>query len=214
MTSLHTAAIFDLDGVIIDSGPLHMEAWKMVLEDSGIYFDDQQFRAMYGMRDSEVIPRLIGIMGDEKIERLQKQKEETYQKLILHYARPTRGLREFIAHLKARKIPRAVASSAPQIVVEHMLETVGLKEEMQIIVTGAQPMRSKPAPDIFLMAAYRLGIEPKQCVVFEDAVSGVEAARSAGATVVALTTSFSKGELSHADLVITDFHDERVRLLF
>lgn len=212
--TVHTAAIFDLDGVIIDSGPLHMEAWKMVLEDHGIHFDEKKFRALYGMRDTEVIPRLIGIMDDEKIDMLKKQKGEIYEKLIIHYARPVKGLAEFIAYLHQRNIKTTIASSAEPIVIAYILTAIEMTDQFEVVVTGTQPMRSKPAPDIFLMAAYRLGLTPSQCVVFEDAISGVEAARTAGMTVVALTTSFLTGELSHADLVVENFCDPRLKTLF
>ena len=88
-----------------------------------------------------------------------------------------------------------------------MLEVAGLHKVLPVVVTREQDMRGKPSPDIFLIAAQRMQVEPASAVVFEDAITGVEAARSAGTSIVAVTTSYSRGELSHADLVIDDFTD-------
>lgn len=210
----YKAAIFDLDGVIVDSGPVHLTAWKMVLKKHGFSFDDRTFRQNYGMRDAEVVPRLVGAVDDDTVTRWQQEKTAMFRHLIVNTATAVTGLIKFVNQLREHQIVTAVASSAPQSVVQAVLKTVGLAEKIQTVVTGEQTMRGKPAPDIFLMACYRLNLEPAQVVVFEDAVSGVEAARTAGTVVVAITTSHDRGELSHADLIIEDFLDAHLADLF
>ncbi len=210
----HKAAIFDMDGVIVDSGPLHMDAWKQTLQNHAISFDAQRFRHLFGMRDSEVVPRLIGMMSDERVQQLMDEKSVRFQEYIRKDGVAVPGVAEFIHELHARNVPIGLASLARPEEIRTVLETVGLLNVLPAVITREQPLRDKPAPDIFLAAAYRMGVDPSDSVVFEDAISGIEAARTAGATTVAVTTSYSPGELSHADLIISDFYQPTLFALF
>lgn len=210
----HSAAIFDLDGVIIDSGPLHLQAWKNVLKRHGIITDDMEFRRLFGMRDSEVVPRLIANHSDDEVKQFVQEKSSMFQGLIEQHAQPIDGVVDFIDRLRAHDIGVALASLASPDEIAIMLKTVGLYDKMMIVVTGEHAMRDKPAPDIFLTAAYRMNVEPSDVVVFEDAVAGVEAARTAGAATIGVATSYTPGELSHADLVIQDFTDPKLYQFF
>lgn len=211
----HSAAIFDLDGVIIDSGPLHMRAWKDTLEDRGIPFEDAEFRRHFGMRDSEVIPRLLGLIDDTLVNQVLQHKSQVFQSLVRKEGQPVEGLLEYVQHLQERSVRAAVASLATAEEIDVILEAVGLKNYLEVVITREHEMRDKPAPDIFLTAAYRMGVPVQSTAIFEDAISGVEAARSAGArTVVALTTSYSRGELSHADIVVDNFREPVLLELF
>lgn len=201
----HTAAIFDMDGVIIDSGPIHMRAWEQVLERHHISFESSRFRNVFGMRDSEVVPHLIGMMSDEQTHALMNEKSQLFQEYIRSQAMIVPGVADFIAVLHDRGIHAGLASLARPEEIRTVLEVAGLVDILPTVITGQQPLRDKPAPDIFLAAAYRMGVDPEASVVFEDAISGIEAARAAGATTVAITTSYSPGELSHADFIIHDF---------
>ncbi|MCW1929879.1 MAG: HAD family phosphatase [Candidatus Kerfeldbacteria bacterium] len=210
----HTAAIFDIDGVIVDSGPIHLQAWKEVLKNHGIIADDMEFRRLFGMRDSEVIPRLIENNSDEQVKEFMREKSLVFKGFITNIARPIPGVVECIERLLAHDIHLAFASLATPEEIATILKKVGLEDRVPVVVTGENPMRDKPAPDIFLTAAYRMGIEPENIVVFEDDIAGVEAARIAGATAIAITTSYAPGELSHADLVIQDFLDPKIYQFF
>lgn len=210
----HTTAVFDMDGVIIDSGPLHMEAWQIILNTHGIEVPQEKFRKAFGMRDSEVVPHLIGLMADEAIAELMKEKSTMFQQLVSNKAIPVEGIVEYIQALQSENIGTALASLATAEEINTVLETVGLRDMLNIVVTRDNTMRDKPAPDIYLTAAYRLGVDPTTAVVFEDAVSGVEAARKAGTTTVAVTTSHDRGELSHADVVVDDFREPVLIQLF
>lgn len=211
----HTTAIFDMDGVLIDSGPIHMRAWMETLEDRGIPYKDDQFRQSFGMRDTEVIPHLMGIMGDEEIGQVLEHKSSIFQTLVRRDGKPVEGVDLFIDHLLEQGIKTAVASLATAQEITTVLETIGFADKLNVVITREHKMRDKPAPDIFLTAAYRLGVDVEHAAIFEDAISGVEAARSAGAgTVVAVTTSYSRGELSHADIVVDSFHEPILKDLF
>jgi HAD superfamily hydrolase (TIGR01509 family) len=210
----HRAAIFDMDGVIIDSGPFHMAAWKQTLERHKIPFAVDRFRRVFGMRDSEVVPHLIGMMSDEATQELMNEKSLRFQEFIRTEARAVPGVAEFVQQLRDRGIQTGLASLARPDEIRTVLETVGLADILPTVITREQPLRDKPAPDIFLAAALRMGVAPEVSVVFEDAISGIEAARAAGAMTVAITTSYSPGELSHADLVINDFFQPTLLELF
>lgn len=210
----HTAAIFDMDGVIVDSGPIHMQAWQLTLERHRIPFQVERFRRLFGMRDSEVVPRLIGMMSDEAVQELMNEKSHVFQEYIRSQGKLVPGVDVFIHALKDRGVQFGLASLARPEEIQTVLETVGLFDILPAVITGEQPLRDKPAPDIFLAAALRMGIAPEASVVFEDAIAGIEAARAAGATTVAITTSYSPGELSHADFIINDFFQPTLIELF
>lgn len=210
----HTAAIFDIDGVIVDSGPIHLQAWKEVLKKHGIIADDMEFRRIFGMRDSEVIPRLIENNSDDEVQQFMKEKSAVFIELITNNAKPIQGVVECIDRLLAHDIKLSFASLATSEEISTILKKVGLEGRVPVVVTGENAMRDKPAPDIFLTAAYRMGVEPQNAVVFEDDVAGIEAARIAGAAAIAITTSYAPGELSHADLVIQNFSDPKIYQFF
>lgn len=211
---LHTAAIFDMDGVIIDSGPWHLQAWKTVLRSHGIVADDMEFRRLFGMRDSEVIPRLIANNSDDDAHQFMEEKSRVFQQLIAQHATPISGVIEVIDRLRAHNVRVGLASLARPEEIASILDKTGLRDRLPVVITGDSIMRDKPAPDIFLTAAYRLDVDPSSAVVFEDAISGVEAARAAGMSIIALSTSYSPGELSHADLVVSDFTDPKIYQFF
>lgn len=198
----------------MDSGPVHMHAWKQTLLEHQIPFDAERFRHLFGMRDSEVVPRLIGMMSDEEVKELMEEKSQRFQESIRREGKAIAGVAEFVQGLHTRGIHTGLASLARPDEIRTVLETVGLLDILPAVITGEQPLRDKPAPDIFLAAAFRMGVPPMESVVFEDAISGVEAARAAGATTVAITTSYSPGELSHADFIITDFYQPTLFSLF
>lgn len=210
----HTAAIFDMDGVIVDSGPWHLQAWRTVLQRHNVIANDVEFRHLFGMRDSEVVPHLIGMYSDDEVKVYAEEKSQVFKEYVHNHATPTVGIVNFIDRLHAHDIQTALASLATPEEIDIILEVCGLQDRLNIVVTGAQSMRDKPAPDIFLTAAFRLGVTPQETVVFEDAISGVEAARSAGAATIAITTSYAPGELSHADVVINDFTDPKLSQFF
>jgi HAD superfamily hydrolase (TIGR01509 family) len=210
----HTAAIFDIDGVIIDSGPIHLQAWKEVLKSHGIIADDMEFRRLFGMRDSEVIPRLIENNSDDEVQQFMREKSGVFKELITNTAQAIPGVVECIERLLAHDIHISFASLATPEEIDTILKKIGLDGRVPVVVTGENAMRDKPAPDIFLTAAYRMGVEPQNVVVFEDDIAGIEAARIAGAAAIAITTSYAPGELSHADLVIQDFLDPKIYQFF
>jgi len=207
------AVIFDIDGTIVDNMHLHAEAFGVFAGRHGLPALTKDDRArLDGRRNSEIFPILFNRdVGRDEWLAYEHEKEGLYRELSKGRLLPMRGLHALIARLEEEQIPMALATSAPKLNVEHTLAELGLADAFPIIVRGDEVARGKPAPDVFLEAARRLGIDAAECLVFEDAPMGIEAAQAAGMRVVALTTSF---QAAHFDqlaapptLVCCDFHE-------
>ena len=186
------AVIFDIDGTLVDNMHLHAEAFGLFAERHGLPPLTQQDRArLDGRRNSEIFPILFNreVARDEWLA-YEHEKEGLYRELSRGRLTPMRGLHDLIERLRNEHIPFALATSAPKANVAHTLAELELAAEFPVIVRGDEVARGKPAPDVFIEAARRLGVEPEDCLVFEDAPMGIEAAQAAGMRVVALTTSF------------------------
>lgn len=186
------AVIFDIDGTIVDNMHLHAEAFAVFAERHGLPPLTKDDRArLDGRRNSEIFPILFkrDVPREEWLA-YEREKEGLYRELSKGRLLPMKGLHALIALLAHERIPIALATSAPELNVAHTLTELGLAGAFPIIVRGDEVARGKPAPDVFIEAARRLGIEPADCLVFEDAPMGIEAAHAAGMPVVALTTSF------------------------
>jgi beta-phosphoglucomutase family hydrolase len=198
--------IFDMDGVLIDSMPLHVLAWERYLQRLGIEVEDLE-RRMHGKRNSELVRNLIDAdLPEDVIFRHGADKEQLFRDLLLeqelsHAQIP--GLLEFLE--RHRGEPMAIGSNAEPENIEFILERLGLRPYFPVTVNGMQVERPKPFPDIYLEAARRLGVEPKNCIVFEDSPTGVEAGRAAGMRVVGVETTPTHFE--GIELRIKDFLD-------
>ena len=188
------AVIFDIDGTIVDNMHLHAEAFAVFAERHGLPPLTKDDRArLDGRRNSEIFPILFKreVPRDEWLA-YEHEKEGLYRELSKGRLSPMKGLLELIDRLRGDRIPMALATSAPKANVVHTLAELDLASAFPVIVRGDEVARGKPAPDVFIEAARRLGIDPADCLVFEDAPMGVEAAKAAGMSVVALTTSFNE----------------------
>ena len=186
------AVIFDIDGTIVDNMHLHAEAFAAFAERHGLPPLTVEDRArLDGRRNSEIFPILFkrDVPREEWIA-YEHEKEGLYRELSRGRLTPLNGLRALIDRLRTRGIAMALATSAPEPNVVHTLRELDLDDAFAVIVRGDQVPRGKPAPDVFIEAARRLNVAPRECLVFEDAPMGVAAARAAGMPVVALTTSF------------------------
>lgn len=210
------AVIFDIDGTIVDNMHLHAEAFAVFAERHGLPPLTKEDRArLDGRRNSEIFPILFKreVSRDEWLA-YEHEKEGLYRELSRGRLAPTRGLPQLIERLKHDGIPMALATSAPKLNVEHTLAELDLAARFSIIVRGDEVARGKPAPDVFIEAARRLGVAAADCLVFEDAPMGIEAAQAAGMRVVALTTSFQAthfGTLSSPPTYVCGDFEEYLR---
>ncbi len=207
------AVIFDIDGTIVDNMHLHAEAFGVFAERHGLPALTTDDRArLDGRRNSEIFPILFKrAVGRDEWQAFEREKEGLYRELSRGRLLPMKGLHDLIERLNHDQIPMALATSAPQLNVEHTLAELRLADAFAIIVRGDQVAKGKPAPDVFIEAARRLGVDAADCLVFEDAPMGIEAAQAAGMRVVALTTSFQAshfGELASPPTFVCRDFDE------
>ncbi len=185
------AVIFDMDGVLVDSYRAHFESWGSLAAEHAIPFDDQTFAATFGRTSRDII-RLLWqgrALGDGAVQALDDRKEALYRDVVGRDFPAMDGARELLDALAAAGIPLAVGSSGPPENVELAVEKLGGPGLFGATVTGRDVERGKPDPEVFLLAAERLGAPPANCVVIEDAPDGIEAARAAGMAAVALLSS-------------------------
>jgi len=197
------AILFDMDGVLLDSETFIRDAGVEMFREKGYPVSPDDFVEFTGMGENRYLGGVAeknGIPFD--LERDKARTYEIYSILVRGKLSPFEGVREFIGKCLEKGLKIALASSADPVKVSINLKEIGIPEDtFHAIVTGLDIERKKPAPDIFLKAAEIIGVPPKHCLVIEDAVSGVAAGKAAGAMVLALTTSFSRNELSEADWI-------------
>lgn len=203
------ALIFDMDGVLADNSFAHAEAWGRFLAEQGARvrpgFSPQQ---TFGRRNAELFAdAFLAPPPPEEEAALAQRLEDLYWEIFEPRVRPLPGLRELLAGARERGLRCALATSAPPANVTKLLGALQLEGAFAPVLTEADVTRGKPDPEIYLRAAARLRRPPGECVVFEDAVAGVIAARAAGAHCVALTTTYPAAELQRAgaELIVPDF---------
>ena len=200
------AILFDMDGVIIDSNPFHKIALKEFCKLHGYELTEEELRLkIYGRTNKDWIPNLFGTLSPEVVARYGEEKEAMFREIYKNDVKLVDGLREFLDSLEAAGIPRAIATSAPRSNVDFTLKYTNTGKYFKTILDEAFVTRGKPDPEIYLKTAAALGFEPKNCVVFEDSLSGVAAGKRAGCKVVGITTTHTAEELHETDFIIKDF---------
>ncbi|MFA0963516.1 HAD family hydrolase [Roseivirga sp. BDSF3-8] len=199
--------IFDMDGVIVDNHLYHRKSWRTFAEKHGKTISDQEYNEkMNGRTVAEVVKVVFGeAVPAEKVKQYSDEKEALYRELYGPHLEPVPGIVAFLKLLREKGIPTAVATSAPTDNVVFTLDGLDLRQYFDSILDDRAVTKGKPHPQIYEKSVAALGLSPEQCVVFEDALAGMEAARGAGTAVIALATTHPADELSHADEVISDF---------
>lgn len=175
------AALWDMDGTLVDTAELHFEAWRRVCAELGRVFDRADFAATFGRRNPEILDYLFpDRFSPEEIRQLGDHKEELYRAEAAHGVELLPGVRELILALHEAGFQQAIGSSAPHANLEMLLDMTGIRPYLGAVVGMEDTTRGKPDPQVFLLGAERLGVSPLRCVVFEDAPAGIEAARAGG----------------------------------
>jgi beta-phosphoglucomutase len=202
------AAIFDLDGTLVDSHDAHFEAWTIVAREIGHALTAEQFRSQFGRTNPPIIRELLEWTGapppdDDRIAQLAERKESLFRERIAQSFPVMPGGPALLASLRGAGWRLAVGSSAPPANVAASIEGLDADELFEASITGDDVRHGKPDPEVFLLAASRLGVPCDRCVVFEDAPAGIEAARRAGMACVGLASKGrTREELAAADLVV------------
>jgi HAD superfamily hydrolase (TIGR01509 family) len=206
------AVIFDLDGVVADSHPIHEMAWRSLLVEAGLDPEAIKVDFLYaGHPRREILKHYLGVLSEAELGRWGSRKDELYE-LSAKKLQSKRGIPRVLSELHAAGIPCALATSAGRKRTLESLEHLGLTDFFQEVVTGEDVRNAKPAPDIFLLAARRLTVEPQNSVVVEDSVAGIRAAVAAGISSVGFTAPAHAEELhsAGADDVISEFPQDSV----
>jgi len=185
------AFIFDMDGTIVDNMRIHNQTWQIVMAEEGVLIDVDDFnRQTTGKKTPEILRQYLGEKATEdEIRRISEKKEDIYRQVFRPSLRAIAGLPGFLEEARGMHIPVALATSSGKTNIEYTLSGTGLKPYFDVLVGGEDVMQGKPDPEIFLKAAQQLGVPAPRCLVFEDALLGVEAACRAGMKAVAITTT-------------------------
>jgi beta-phosphoglucomutase len=196
--------IFDMDGVLVDSYRAHLRSWQDTAERLGVHMSDDDFARSFGRTSREIIRSLWpGKFDDEQVVRFDATKEERYREILEADFPKMRGASDLIAELHQAGIRLAIGSSGPPPNVELVRRKLRDGELIQETVNGTEVKHGKPEPDVFLIAARKIQVEPKNCAVIEDAPVGIEAAKRAGMVAIGLTGTASREALAQrADLVV------------
>jgi beta-phosphoglucomutase family hydrolase len=219
MTEAKRALIFDMDGTIVDNMAFHTQSWVTFFERRGRDIDaDEFFRTTAGRQGKEIIRSHMGEhLADDEVATLNREKESVYRELYAPHLKAVAGFEDLIAEASSRGIALAVGTAAPPANVEFTLDGLDLRRHFDTVVGALDVPRGKPHPDVFIEAARRCGALPENCIVFEDAPLGVEAARRAGMRTVVLTTTLPREAFTDFDNVIaivSDFSELSLDALF
>jgi beta-phosphoglucomutase family hydrolase len=209
MTQVKRALIFDMDGTIVDNMAFHTQSWITFFERRGRDIDaDEFFRTTAGRQGKEIIRSHMGEhLQDEEVATLNHEKESVYRELYAPHLKAVAGFDKLLLEARAQGIALAVGTAAPPANVAFTLDGLDLRRHFDTVVGATDVPRGKPHPDVFLEAAKRCGAQPEDCIVFEDAPLGVEAARRAGMRCVVITTTLPREAFAEFDNVIAIVDD-------
>jgi len=201
------AVLWDLDGILVDTGRYHWQAWSEILSAGGWAFSREQFQRTFGMNNQGVLSTVMGRPPTAiEMRELAEAKEARFRALISGQVQPLLGVRTWLRRLQRQGARQAVASSAPMANIEALVDALNVGGAFQALVS-AEGLPSKPDPAVFLEAARQLQVAPARCIVVEDAVAGVEAARRAGMRCLAVTNTNPAAALEAANRVVDSLVD-------
>lgn len=191
------AVIFDMDGVLIDSNPFHLQIWREFLIRQGVPFDPDKLPAqIFGQRDDKALRMFLGShLTEDQVDQWSEELEANFREVFRLHAKALLGAEDLIHECYQAGIPMAVASSAMKKNVDFVVEVLGLRPYFQFLVSGDEVSRPKPDPEIYLAAARHLDAEPSRTVAFEDSFVGIEAVVAAGMKCVAIASTFPEERL-------------------
>lgn len=222
MSSEPYAVIWDVDGTLVDTGELHFEAWQKMTDHLGRPFTRDDFTVTFGRRNPEILRYLFGDrFSDAEIDALGERKEQLYRQEAERGIDLLPGVTRLLQGLHEQGIRQAIGSSAPRGNLELILRLTRSAAYFGAVVAMEDTRRGKPDPEVFLTAAHRLGVAPERCIVFEDAIAGVEAAKAGGMQCVGVTFvghhPEDKLRAAGADRIVRSFEEvtteEIVRML-
>ncbi|OGY24584.1 MAG: hypothetical protein A2Y57_01870 [Candidatus Woykebacteria bacterium RBG_13_40_7b] len=204
------AAIFDMDGTMVDDMAFHEKSYVVFCQRHNLKeVGSKEYKEKYsGKRNDEIFQGLLNKkLSQEQIEEFIEEKEQIYRDIYSPYVEEVEGLLDLVKFLREDNVNLALATTAPRKNKDFVLKKLRLEKVFDVVVVGEEVKKGKPDPEIYLITAEKLNIEPEKCLVFEDSPPGVESAKRAGMKVIGILTTHSKEELQKADLVINNFSE-------
>lgn len=198
--------LFDMDGVIVNNHIYHFESWQILAAKYDISIDEEFYRTQMNGRTFTGIMQVLfeKEVSMKQAKEIADEKEQIYRDLFRPHLQLTDGLMTFLDLAKSHQIPMVVGTSAPSENVTFTLDGLDIRSYFKGVIDAQAVTKGKPDPEVYLKCAQLVGRDPENCIVFEDAISGIEAGEKAGCKVIALATSHKKEELN-ADLIVDDF---------
>lgn len=199
--------LWDMDGVMVDTGQAHFQSWVNVLSEYDIPFSREFFRDTFGMNNAGILSILLGDrLTPELLAEIADRKEYLFREAVRGSVEPMPGVIPWLERLQEAGFRQGIASSAPVANIDTLVDELGVRARFDAIVSGVD-LPGKPEPILFLKVAGMLHVPPERCVVVEDAVAGVEAAKRAGMSCIAVTTTSPSSALGTADIVVDRLDD-------
>lgn len=201
------AAIFDLDGTLVDNNAYHLASWRKYLEENKIDITEENYRRyINGRTNKDAIEYIYQRkMTDEEAMVYALEKEAVYRKMYAPHIKPVNGLVPLLGLLQSSGIKIGMATSGVPVNIDFLFQHIPIKDYFTAIVHSHHITKGKPDPEIYRKAAEKLEVSPQNCIAFEDAAVGASSAKSAGMYTIALLTTQKREELTAADLIIKDF---------
>jgi beta-phosphoglucomutase len=195
------AVLWDMDGTLVDSADYHWQAWRDTMSRQAVPITHEQFLATFGQRNDSILRQWLGKKATPAvIQRVGDTKEELYRRIVRDRGlAPLPGALEWVRLLQQQGWRQAIASAAPRANIETILDVLQATDCFQVMVSAENVQRGKPDPEVFLVAARKLGVRPEHCIVVEDAAHGIQAARAAGMRSIGVNRD---GKHLRADVVV------------
>jgi beta-phosphoglucomutase len=219
LASKQFAAIFDMDGTMVDNTPYHFKTWQTLYKKYGIgELTEETYKTeISGVPIMDTVRSLFPDADEETLKSLVREKEQLYQEIYTPFIAPINGLENLLTELKDGGVKLAMASSASWDDIDFVLSHVKVRQYFDVIIDGNRVSKGKPNPQIFLKAAADLHMRPEDCIVFEDSMAGIKAGNAAGMKVVGITTAHPANRLQPTNLTINDYTElslQKLQALF
>ncbi|OIR03399.1 fructose-1-phosphate phosphatase YqaB [mine drainage metagenome] len=215
MNEFNFGVAFDLDGTLIDNNAYHILSWQEFYKRRNRSFTSQEFIEHFnGKTNADVLKYIFHPnLTAEETHRYTEEKEKIYREIYAPHIKPVAGLINLLELLHQQNIPMVIATSGIPVNIEFMLQHIPIAKYFKTIINSTHISHGKPHPEIYQIAAKELGFAPEKCIAFEDAVAGVQSAKSAGLKTIALTTTHQPTELKQADKIVKDFTEITMEMM-
>ncbi|MCX8480980.1 MAG: HAD family phosphatase [Sediminibacterium sp.] len=207
---------FDLDGTLVDNNKYHIESWQVFYKKRGWQLSNETYNTYFNGKTNKDVLNFIykKELSAEEITQLTNEKESLYREIYAPFIKPIAGLLPLLESLYQAEIPMVMATSGIPDNIAFLFKHINIKKYFKDIINFTHIKKGKPDPEIYQLAVQKLGIPAQQCIAFEDAISGIQSARSAGLKVIALTTTHQKEALKNVDLIIDNYTQINIQQLY